>query len=191
MADDIAALLQYLNIENADLFGYSMGSGVALQVAIRHPELVHKLVLASPAYKTEGVYPEIWEMISTITPEIFEGSPFKIEYDSLAPNPEHWPTLVAKLKQLDETYFDWKADTIRAIQSPALLIIGDADITRPEHAVEMLRLLGGGVAGDLAGLPNSQLAVLPGTTHIGVIERSDWLLSMIPPFLDAPVDNAQ
>lgn len=191
MADDVAALLQYLKIDHADIFGYSMGGGVALQVSIRHPEVVRKLVVASASYNSEGVYPELWAMIPTITPEMFEGSPFKTEYDSLASNPKNWPALVAKLKKLDETVFDWKAETIKAIKAPTLLIIGDSDIVRPEHAVGMFRLLGGGVAGDLAGLPNSQLAVLPGTTHVGVVERADLLLAMIPPFLDAPMPESK
>jgi pimeloyl-ACP methyl ester carboxylesterase len=109
----------------------------------------------------------------------------------LAPNPQHWPKLVEKLKKLDETVFDWKAETIQSIKAPTLVIIGDSDIVRPEHAVQMFRLFGGGVAGDLTGLPNSQLAVLPGTHHVGVIEHSEWLLTMIPPFLDAPMPESK
>ncbi len=109
----------------------------------------------------------------------------------MAPNPQHWPKLVEKLKKLNETVFDWKAETIQSIKAPTLVIIGDSDIVRPEHAVQMFRLFGGGVAGDLAGLPISQLAVLPGTHHVGIIERSEWLLAMIPPFLDAPITEPQ
>jgi pimeloyl-ACP methyl ester carboxylesterase len=91
---------------------------------------------------------------------------------------------------MDRQIRDIPAETIRAIQAPTLLIIGDSDLVRPEHAVEMFRLLGGGVFGDLpAGLPNSQLAVLPGTSHVTVIDRADWLVSMIDSFLDAPVRN--
>jgi len=191
MADDVAALLRYMGIDHADIFGYSMGGGVALQLSLRHPELVRKLVVASASYSSAGVYPELWAMIPTITPEMFDGSPFKTEYDSLAPHSQDWPRLVAKLKKLDEAPFDWQAQTIKSITAPTLLIIGDSDIVRPEHAVEMFRLLGGGVAGDLAGLPNSQLAVLPGTTHVGVMERTDLLLAMIPPFLDAPIPASQ
>lgn len=92
---------------------------------------------------------------------------------------------------LDETVFDWKAETIQSIKAPTLVIIGDSDIVRPEHAVQMFRLFGGGVGGDFTGLPNSQLAVLPGTHHVGVIERSGWLLTMIPPFLNAPITELE
>ena len=196
MADDIAALIEHLAFEKADLFGYSMGGGVALQVAIRHPEVVRKLVVASASYTSEGMHPELLEMIPTLTPEAFAGSPIEEAYLRNAPNPDDFPTLVAKLKRLDMEPFAWPAEDIGGIAAPTLLIVGDSDAIRLEHAVELFRLLGGGVMGDLAGLPKSQLAVLPGTTHFvppgsGVLERADWLVSMIVPFLDAPVPEGQ
>ena len=196
MADDTAALLRHLGIEQADVFGFSMGGGVALQVAIRHPEVVRKLVVASASYTSDGMHPELLEMIPTLTPEVFAESPIEEAYLRTAPNPDDFPTLVAKLKQLDMEPFAWPPEDIRGIAAPTLLIIGDSDAIRLEHAVELFRLLGGGVMGDLAGLPKSQLAVLPGTTHFvppgsGVLDRADWLLSMIPPFLDAPMPEGQ
>ncbi len=191
MAEDIAALLRHLKIEDADVFGYSMGGGVALQIAIRHPEVVRKLVLASVSYNNDGIYPEVLEAIETITPETFAGTPWREEYDRIAPNPEDFPTLVAKLKELDLTFVGWPPEDIQAIEAPALVIIGDSDVVRPEHTVEMFRLIGGGVAGDLVGLPNSRLAVLPGTTHVSLVERSDLLVSMIGEFLDAPMPEAE
>ena len=191
MADDTAALLRHIGIEEADIFGYSMGGGIALQVTIRHPEVVRKLVLASIYYNDDGVYPEVLEAIETITPEAFAGTPWREEYDRIAPNPEHFPTLVAKLKELDLTFVGWPPEDIQAIEAPALVIIGDSDVVRPEHTVEMFRLVGGGVAGDLAGLPSSRLAILPGTTHVGLVERSDLLVSMIGEFLDAPILEGQ
>ena len=196
MADDIAALIEHLALEKADLFGYSMGGGVALQVAIRHPEVVRKLVVASASYTSEGMHPGLLEMIPTLTPEAFAGSPIEEAYLRSAPNPDDFPTLVAKMKRLDMEPFAWPAEDIGGIAAPTLLIVGDSDAIRLEHAVEMFRLLGGGVMGDLAGLPKSQLAVLPGTTHFvpagsGVLERADWLLSMIQSFLDAPVPEGQ
>jgi pimeloyl-ACP methyl ester carboxylesterase len=195
MADDTAALLRHLGIEQADVFGFSMGGGAALQVAIRHPEVVRKLVVASASYRSDGMHPELLEMIPTITPEAFAGSPIEEEYLRTAPNPDDFPTLVAKLKRLDLEPFAWSPEDIRGIAAPTLLIIGDSDAIRLEHAVELFRLLGGGVMGDLAGLPKSQLAVLPGTTHFippgsGVLDRADWLLSMIGGFLDAPMPEA-
>jgi len=107
-----------------------------------------------------------------------------------APNPEDFPLLVAKMKQLDTTPYAWPAEDVRAIAAPTLIVLGDSDGVRLQHAVEMFELRGGGVMGDLAGMPSSQLAVLPGTSHFvppgsGVLDRVDWLLAMIPPFLDA------
>lgn len=79
-------------------------------------------------------------------------------------------------------------DAIRNLEAPTLIVIGDSDLVRPEHAVEMFRLLGGGVFGDMPpGLPASQLAVLPGTSHVTAVERADLLLAIVPPFLDAPM----
>lgn len=191
MADDTAALLRHLGIEEADVLGYSMGAGVGLQLAIRHPEMVRRMVLASASYTSEGMQPELHEMAPTITPEMFAGSPFETAYKEIAPNPEDFPTLVEKLKLLDTTPFDWGAENVRGIESPTMIVVGDADAVRLEHAVEMFRLLGGGAMGDLAGLSKHHFAVLPGTAHFippgsGVLDRAGWLLAMVLPFLDAP-----
>jgi pimeloyl-ACP methyl ester carboxylesterase len=190
MADDTAGLIRHLELESADVVGFSMGGGVALQLAIRHPSLVRKLVVASAGYRYDAMPAEAIEMFPSITPEMFAGSPFEQAYLELAPNPGDFPKLVEKLKALDTTPFAWPDDDVRAIAAPTLIVLGDSDVVRLEHAVGMFRLRGGGVMGDLAGLPDSQLAVLPGTSHFippgsGVLDRSDWLLSMIPRFLDA------
>ena len=196
MADDVAALLRHLEIGEADVFGFSMGGGVALQVAIRHPEVVRKLVVVSAAHTSDSMHPELLEMIPSITPEVFAGTPIEEDYLRTAPNPNDFPTLVAKLKQLDMEHFAWPPEEIGGISSPTLIIVGDSDAILLEHAVEMFRLLGGGVMGDLAGLPKSQLAVLPGTTHFippgsGILDRAGWLLPMIGAFLDAPATEGQ
>jgi len=91
---------------------------------------------------------------------------------------------------MDRPLQDCSEEVIRVIKAPVLVMIGDSDLIRPEHAVEMFRLLGGGVFGDTpAGLPNSQLAILPGTSHISIADRADWLVSMINSFLDGPVKD--
>ena len=195
MADDTAALLRHLEIEQADVFGYSMGGAVALQLAIHHPGLVRKLVIASASYTSDGMQPELHEMIPSITPEMFAGSPVEAAYLEVAPNPEDFSKLVEKLKRLDMTPFDWSAD-IRGIAAPTMVVVGDSDAIRLEHAVEMFRSLGGGRMGDLAGLPESQLLVLPGTSHFippgsGLLDRAEWLLAMVPAFLDAPTREAE
>lgn len=187
MAEDTVALLGHIGVERADLFGYSMGSAVALEIGLRHPERVRKLVLASITYSRDGFHPGLLEGIDALQPEHLVGSPWADEYASIAPNPGDWPALIARVKQLDRKAHGWPASEVRALRAPALIVVGDSDIVRPEHAVEMFRLLGGGVSGDTEGLPRSQLAVLPGTAHSTIPDRGAWLAPMIDAFLAAPM----
>ena len=127
-------------------------------------------------------------MFPSISPEMFAGSPMEEAYQRLAPDPGRFPVLVDKLKTLDTTDFAWD-DDVPKITAPTLIVLGDSDGVRLEHAVELFKLRGGGVMGDLSGMPESQLAVLPGTSHFvppgsGLLDREEWLLAMIPPFLD-------
>jgi pimeloyl-ACP methyl ester carboxylesterase len=191
MADDTAAVIDHLGLGQTDVVGFSMGGGVALQLALRHPALVRRLVLASTSYRSDGMHAAALEMFPAVTPELFAGSPIEEAYLRTAPNPDDFPRLVEKMKQLDTTPYAWPAEDIQAIAAPTLIVLGDSDGIRLQHAVEMFELRGGGVMGDLAGMPSSQLAVLPGTSHFvppgsGLLDRADWLLAMIPPFLDAP-----
>jgi len=191
-ADDTTVLLHHLGIEQADFFGYSSGGAVALEIALRSPALVRKLVWAGgTSYRLDGLYPELQAAGEDMKPEDLDGSPFQQEYASIAPHPENWHQLVAKIADLDRTIGDRSRETIASVKAPALLIIGDSDIVRPEHVVEMFRLLGGGVVGDLVGLPRSRLAVLPGTTHVTLVDRAEWLASMITEFLDAPMPETR
>ncbi len=192
MADDTAALVRSLGIDHADVFGYSLGGGVALQLAMRHPSVVRKLVIASASFSSDGMHAIALDMFPSITPELFGGSPIEDAYLRTAPNPGDFPKLVEKLTQLDTTSYAWNEQDIASIAAPTLIVLGDSDGVRLEHAVELFRLLGGGVMGDLEGLPKSQLAVLPGTAHFvppgfGVLDRTEWLLAVIAPFLDAPM----
>jgi pimeloyl-ACP methyl ester carboxylesterase len=191
MADDAAALLDHLGIAQADVVGFSMGGGTAIQLAVRHPRLVRALVPISAGYRSDALQPELLAMIPTITPEMFAGSPFEDTYKAVAPHPDRFPELVHKLKQLDETPFAWPEEDIRGITAPTLIITGDADASVIEHSVAMFRLLDGGRMGDMHGIGRARLAVLPGTSHFmppgsGVLDRSALLLALIPPFLDAP-----
>lgn len=191
MTEDTAALMRHLGIENADVFGYSMGGNIGLLLAMRHPDLVRKLVAASANYRSDGYYPELLALIQDITPEVFAGSPLEESYLRNAPNPGDWPALIDKLKQLDAQEFAWSEEEIQAIAAPTLLVMGDSDAMRPEHMVELFRLLGGGVPGDLVGLPKSQLAIVPGATHVSLVtERADLLLAVSTAFLDAPMQQA-
>ena len=190
-ADDVAALMDHLTLEQADVVGYSMGADTALQVAIRHPARVRKLVPISAKYRYDGEYPELLADIAQLTPEFFVGTPYEESYLRNAPNPEDFPVLVEKIKAFFAKEYAWPVEDMRSIAAPTLLIIGDSDLVRPEHAVELFRLLGGGVAGDIVGLPDSQLAILPGTTHLTIVsERTDRLVAMIGAFLAAPMPDA-
>ena len=189
MADDVAGLIEHLGLERVDIFGYSLGGGVAMQTAIRHPELVRKLVVASTVIRLDGWYPEVLAGMQQMKPESAEamqGLPFYEAYVQVAPRPEDWPTLIGKVGQLTTTEYDWTAD-LETITAPTLLVMGDSDSVRPEHAVEIFRLLGGGVPGDFGALPASQLDVLPGTAHSTVTYRVDLLMATVPAFLDTPM----
>ena len=194
MADDIAALIGHLGLERADLFGYSLGGGVALQTAIRHPEVVRKLALASTAFRHDGWYPESLAGMAAISVETFAGTPIYDGYLKTSPRPDAWPEVIAKMRSLLGEDYDWTPG-VAALKTPTLILVGDADGLRLAHAVEMFGLLGGGKAdGDLSGRPPSQLAVLPGTTHVGwappnrgIMTRTDLLLSILTEFFDAPM----
>jgi pimeloyl-ACP methyl ester carboxylesterase len=186
MAADAAALLEALGIEIADLVGYSLGGAVALELAMQHPRLVRRVVFAGgTSYRRDGLYPEMLEEPESAADDL-TGSAWHQAYLQVAPDPSRWPDLVAKNRELDRTFAGWPDEAIQQLTAPVLLIIGDSDIVRPEHTMKMFRLLAGGVIGDLAGLPSSQLAVLPGTSHVGLLDRVDWLQSMILEFLGSP-----
>lgn len=186
MAVDTITLLSHIGVEQADFFGYSIGAGIAMEIAIEHPARIRKLVAATPIARAAGFQPGVLAGMEALQPEHLAGSPFQEEYERVAPHAQEWPQLIAKVKQLDREFVDWPNDAIASIKAPTLLIAGDADIVRPEHVVELFRLLGGGVPGDNVGLPNARLAVFPGTTHITLVNRAEWLVSMIAEFLDAP-----
>jgi pimeloyl-ACP methyl ester carboxylesterase len=183
LADDVAGFMDAVDLEKADVFGYSMGAAAGLQLAIRHPEKVNKLVAASGAYDAEGWQPEFKAFIPKMTVEMFVDMPFAEEYRRLAPDAEGFPALVEKLIALEHEPMAWGED-VRAMKTPVLIITGDADVATLEHSVGMFRLLGGGVMGDMGKpLPASRLAVMPATSHTAVINQPDLLHALIEPFL--------
>ena len=186
MAEDTAAMLRYLNVEQADLLGYSMGAGIALQLTIDHPEMVRKAVFISLYYREAGAQPGQNEGMAGLKPEHLHGTPFYDEYISIAPRPDDFPVLVERIKQMNAALQDWPAEALQAIKSHVLTIIGDADIVQAEHAVEMFRLFGGG-APDYSGAPRSQLAIIPGANHITVVHRAELLIPILESFLGAAV----
>ncbi|WP_026613714.1 alpha/beta fold hydrolase [Ensifer aridi] len=183
LADDVAAFMDAVGVEKADVFGYSMGAAAGLQLAIRHPEKVNKLAAASVAYDAEGWQPAFKAFIPQMTVEMFVNMPFAEEHRKLAANPDGFPALVKKLIALEHEPMAWGPD-VKTLKTPVLIITGDADVATLEHSVALFRLLGGGVMGDMGKpLPASRLAVMPATSHTAVIGQRELLHAFIEPFL--------
>src|SRR6266513_5520577 len=167
MADDIAALIKHLGLASADVMGYSLGGGVALQTAIRHPEVVRKLVLVSTPFKRDGWYPEILAGMGQMGPQVAEPmkqTPMYQQYVSIAPKSEDWPVLLTKLGELLKKDYDWSRE-VAAIKAPTLLVFGDADAVRTAHAAQFFELLGGGKKDggwDGSGVSKARLAHFAG-----------------------------
>ena len=190
MADDVAALIRYLNFEKADVMGYSVGGGVAVRTAIQHPEVLRKVVIVSAAFSRDGWYPGVLAEMSKTgaeTAEKMKQTPMYQLYSQLAPKPEDWPVLHAKLGEMLRTGYDWSKG-MPAIKAQVLLVYGDADAVRTAHAVQFFELLGGGKKDggwDGSGISNARLAILPGLTHYTIFS-SPALVAAVTPFLDAP-----
>ncbi|HJR86647.1 MAG TPA: alpha/beta hydrolase [Acidimicrobiia bacterium] len=188
MADDVVAGIRQMGIEPTDLLGYSTGAAVAIQATLNAPELIRKLVTISVTITLAGVQPGLLEGVGEMKPEMMYGSPWHDEYLKIAPRPDDFNQLFEKKAEMDRNLRDVPADDYASIKSPTLIILGDSDLPTLDHAVEMFRLRGGGVFGDLpAGLPDSQLAVIPGASHVSVVSRQELLVPMINSFLDAPM----
>ena len=180
LADDVAAFMDAVGLAKADIFGYSMGAETALQVAIRHPAKVNKLVAASLAYDLRGWQPEFTAFIPQMTVEGFLQMPFFKEQADRKPG---FLKLIEKLIQLEKEPMAWEAE-VKALKLPVLIIAGDADVSTLEHNVAMFKLLGGGAMGDMGKpLAASRLAIMPATSHTAVITQVAMLHGFIEPFL--------
>ncbi len=193
MADDIAALIKYLKLDGAAIMGYSLGGGVALQTAIRHPEVVRKLVVVSTPFRRNGFYPDILAQQGQVGPAMAEAmkqTPMYQLYASIAPRPEDWPRLLGKIGEAMKQDFDF-SQQIAGIKATTLIVAADADIFPPSHAVELFGLLGGGQRDggwDGSGRPKSRLAILPGLTHYTIF-NAPALAATVIPFLDEPASS--
>lgn len=190
MADDVAALIRHLGLGRADVMGYSMGGGVALQTAARHRGLVRRLVVVSFPFKREGWYPEVLAGLDGVDREAAEPmkrTPMYEAYAAIAPRPEDWAILWEKSGESVRQDYDW-TEEVAALRVPTMVVAGDADGFPPAHAAEFFGLLGGGKQDpgwDGSGMPASRLAVLPGTTHYDSF-ASPLLVPAVTPFLDEP-----
>jgi pimeloyl-ACP methyl ester carboxylesterase len=185
LADDIAALLDYLKIKQADVLGYSMGGGVAMQVAIRHPEKVRKVVSVSAVFRHDGWVKEAVEAFPRMDPAMFKGSPIETEYKKLSPTPDKFETFVKRVIQMDIKPYDFGGAKLEATKAPFLFIHGDADGVRLDHIAEMFRLKGDEIFGDMRPRSESRLAILPDTTHVTLMNKLDVIVPMVNDFLNA------
>jgi len=183
MKTDSVAVMKKLGIRKADVLGYSTGAAVALELAITNPELVNKLVLISAVYEKAGAREELLAVMPKLTPDMMKQTPWYAAYKKVAPV-DAFDQLVEKVKTIDDSK-SWPEAAIRGLQMPVQLVVADSDILHLGHAVKFFQLLGGDVAGDLVGLPKSQLLVVPGATHVTMVfEKSPLLGGAIVTFLD-------
>ena len=185
MADDVAALMTFLKIEKADVLGYSLGGGVALQTAIRHPAAVNRLIVVSAAMQRDGSFPEViaaFDQMIAHAPQIaqnIKGSPLGQLYPEV-----NWETLLRKIAEMESHDFDW-SEQVKKLRSPTILVFADADSIRPEHIVAFYKALGGGQHD--AGLDGSlrsaaRLGIVPGATHYNILSTTA-VANMASPFL--------
>ena len=186
LSDDVAALLDYLKIERADVVGYSLGGGVAMQTAIRHPERVRKVVVMSAVIRRDGWVKEANDFWPSFTWELFKGTPMEAEYKRLSPTPDKFPDFVNHIKAAAMRPYDFGAEKFKATKAPMFFIFGDADGVRIEHIAEMYSLKGGGhIHGDMMPRSESRLAIIPNTTHVTLMYRMAIIIPMIGDFLNA------
>jgi pimeloyl-ACP methyl ester carboxylesterase len=189
MAEDVASLIEHLKIKRADLMGYSMGGAVALRVAIRHPDVVRRMVVVSAPFKRDGWYPEIiaaMEQMGAEAAEPMKQTALYRMYASVAPKPTDWPVLLAKVGQLVRKDYDWSKE-LSSIRASTLIVVGDADAVRIAHAVDFFEHLGGGKRDglwDASGMSRARLAILPGLTHYNIF-ASPTLAATVTQFLDS------
>ena len=185
LADDVAALLDYLKIPSADILGYSLGGGVALNCAIRHPDKVRKVVSISAVFRQNGWTKEGLDAFPNLTAEAFKGTPIEAHYKRLSPTPNEFPNFVKRVLSVDLKPHDFGADKLKATKAPMFFIHGDADGVRLDYIAEAFRLKGGEVHGDMRPRSASRLAILPDTTHVTLMNRRQTIVPMVNDFLDA------
>jgi len=192
MADDIAALIEHLGLGKPDVMGYSLGGGVAFHTAVRHPELVRRLVSVSANIRRDAIYPEMLAQQGQVGPEAVEfmkDTPMYQLYERVAPRPEDFGRLLGKIGDSMGKDFDFTDDVSR-LRVPTLIVAADADMAPPSHYVEVFGLLDGGRRdggwmGEGRPAGGHALAILPGLTHYNIF-ASPLLAATALSFLDAP-----
>jgi pimeloyl-ACP methyl ester carboxylesterase len=177
LAGDVVGMLDQLGIDRAHVLGHSMGAGVALELAVNHPDRVRSVVGASVSVRPDGMHEDLTDpakmATSTRLPTPQDFADFSEAYRRLSPHPDRFEEFLGRLSASNADLQGWSDEQLAGITAPILLVIGDRDFTTVEHAALMLELI-----------PGAQLAVLPGTTHMQVTRRPDLLLPMLGTFLD-------
>jgi pimeloyl-ACP methyl ester carboxylesterase len=190
LASDVVGLLQHLDVPQVDVFGFSVGGAVAIELAIQHPELIRKAIISSVTFHPSGDRPENAGALGEMTVDMIAGTPMEQEYLAKSPHPDRLQDLLDKLGSSGPGFPGWSEDEIRGIAAPTLITVGDCDAVKLEHAVRFLQLRGGDVNGDFVGVPASQLAVFPGTTHFFGLARTDLVREVVLTFLDSPAEES-
>jgi pimeloyl-ACP methyl ester carboxylesterase len=184
LTSDVVALLEHLQLKPVDVFGFSIGGAVALQLAIEHPDLVRRAVISSVSFHPDGDRGENTEAVGSMTVDMIAGTPMEAAYRAKSPHPDQLQGLLDKLGGF-ESGPGWSDEAIQGYPAPTLITLGDCDMVELDHAVRFLRLRGGDVNGDFVGVPASHLAVFPGSTHFSGMARTDLVLPAVTGFLDA------
>jgi pimeloyl-ACP methyl ester carboxylesterase len=188
MGDDMAALLEKLHFKPVDVLGYSMGGGVALRLAIQHPDVVRRLALVSTGFAQDGFYPEMLPMqaqVGAAMADQMKETPMYKSYVAVAPTPADFPKLLDRMGAWMRAPYNW-AEDVKKLPMPVLLVYGDSDMFRPEHMIEFYHLLGGGLkdAGwQRENMSKNRLAILPDLTHYEIF-AAPALGHTVLPFLD-------
>lgn len=182
-SDDVADVLKYLKIDSSDIIGFSYGGTVAFQFAIEHAAMTKKLIIISSTYKSEGWSPLMYTILSGLKPDAFDNTPLRSEYIRVAPDTSNWHKFVAKMLKFSTEKFNLGDDNVKNIKAPVLLIMGDNDGTDKKVVADTYSLLGGNVFADIAGIPRSQLAILPAKGHMTLMMDTQAIAPLISSFL--------
>jgi pimeloyl-ACP methyl ester carboxylesterase len=188
MGNDMAGVLKKLGYDKVDVLGYSLGGGVAFQLAIQHPERVRRLALVSAGYAQDGFYPEMLPQqaaVGAAMAEHMKETPMYKSYVAIAPQPQEFPKLLDQMGALMRKGYDYSGD-VKKLTMPVMLIFGDSDMYRPEHVVKFYQLLGGGLkdAGwQREHMSQNRLAIIPNVTHYEMGLAPEMVTTALP-FLD-------
>lgn len=183
LASDVEQVMDYLEIDSADVVGYSFGGQVAYQFAIQSPERLRKLVIISSVYKSDGWVAEVNAALKQLKPEYLSNSPLQTAYDAVAPDKTKWTVFLQQMITYAGEPFNLGDDNIAKITAPVLIISGDNDGMDKTELARTYTLLGGGVSADMQPLPKSQLAIVPGQSHVSLVMQTKTIFDYLDRFL--------